>query len=179
MECDPGELTEPALEYAVSLPLPGDERERWRSRCLHIRSCHSIVGGGSTILLSAKIPVASTSCRGGYGGSTHLRLKRTRASLVTVAEQTESFPWEIFPRAYEIRDRQDPMMSSIQPTGGEQRKKPVRRTNLPASTRFRIALASSSCPRSEMRLAARGSLVCMMTPIRASKCCMRCSIALM
>ena len=118
MECDPGELTEPALEYAVSLPLPGDERERWRSRCLHIRSCHSIVGGGSTILLSTKIPVASTSCRGGYGGSTHLRLKRTRALLVTVAEQTESFPWDIFHHAYEIPGRRDPIYDVIDSARG-------------------------------------------------------------
>ena len=55
MECDPGELTEPALEYAVSLPLPGDERDRGRSRCLHRRSCHSTVGGGSTIPLSVEM----------------------------------------------------------------------------------------------------------------------------
>ena len=28
LECDLGELMESALEYAVSLPLPGDDREQ-------------------------------------------------------------------------------------------------------------------------------------------------------
>ena len=125
-----------------------------------------------------KNTVASASCRGRYQCFAYLRLKRTHALLVTVAGRTGCFPWETFRRVCEIPDRRDPMMSSIQPVGGQQSKRLVQRTNRPASTRFRIALASSSCLRSERRLAARGSLVCMMTPIRASKCCIRCSIAL-
>lgn len=114
MECDPGELTEPALEYAVSLPLPGDERERWmerwRSRCLHRRSCHSTVGGGNTILLSAE---KNFRCfhmpHKEHEGYTHLRLKRTRVLLVIVAGPTENFLWESFRHVYETPDRRGPM----------------------------------------------------------------------
>ena len=113
MECDPGELTEPALEYAVSLPLPGDERERWRSRCLHRRSCHSTVGGANTTLQSArKIPLLPRH-KGEYENNTSLRLKRTRVLLAIVAEPTESFPWETFRHVYGIPDRRDPMTSPV------------------------------------------------------------------
>ena len=128
MECDPGELTEPALEYAVSLPLPGDERERLRSRCLHRRSCHSIDGGGNTTLLSAKNPVISTLHKGEHEGYTHLHLKRTRVSLVIVAGQTESFPWVIFHHVYEIPGRRGPMYDVIGSAYGWSTKKKTNAT---------------------------------------------------
>lgn len=126
-----------------------------------------------------KFQFTSTAHKGEHDGNTHLRLTRTRVLLVTVAGPIGCSPSRTFRHVYENPGRQGPVMSSFQSVGGQTREKRVRRTNLPASTRFRIDLASSSCLSSEMRPSARGSLVCMITPSRASKCCMRCSIALM
>lgn len=70
-----------------------------------------------------KYLITTTPCKGGHEGSTHPRLKRTRVLLVIVAGRTENFPWWPFRHVHEIPDRWDPMMSSPQPMGGQQRKK--------------------------------------------------------
>ena len=124
-----------------------------------------------------RVPITSTA-HGEHEGSTHLRLRQIPALLSTVAGPIGCFPWATFRHVYGTPGQRDPMMSSFQPASGKKREKTERHTNLPASTRFRIDLASSSCLSSAMRPSARGSLVCIMTPSRASKCCMRCSMAL-
>lgn len=55
--------------------------------------------------------------KGGHGGETHPRLKRTRELPAIVGELTVSFPWQIFRHEYGILGRKVPTMSSFQRNG--------------------------------------------------------------